>query len=207
MHVACRAGNLAALEEYIGEFESLESRAKAGNTPLLTACMHGQEAIVAFLLEKGAKPDVVNSVRNLEKRCFLLISWYFLLFLTAHSCLLLQAEESALFLLLACPERRTVSEKHFLNLMSTLVQACPDINRRKKTLMKLNLAKKKMVNKAFGAADTKVVAKPRLYQEEGTTVLHIASVQGLVAVVKMILEAGAEVNALLKVSLFSLMSS
>jgi len=72
--------------------------------------------------------------------------------------------------------------------------------------MMANIKIRKMVNKAFGATDTKVVAKPRLYQEEGTTVLHIASVQGLVAVVKMILEAGAEVNALLEVSLFSLYS-
>jgi len=62
LHVACRAGNLAAMEEYIGEFESLERSAK-GCTPLLTACMHGHEAIVAFLLEKGAKPDVVRWVR------------------------------------------------------------------------------------------------------------------------------------------------
>lgn len=104
-------------------------------------------------------------------------------------------------MLLACQQRCLVSEDHFLHLASTLVQSCPNINKSKRAVFKLNLAAKKP-NKVNGTVGPKAATAPRPYQEQGTTVLHIASIQGLDAVVKMILEAGADVNARVVVSVF-----
>lgn len=64
LHVASRAGNLPALEEYAGEFESLEGRDKRGRTPLLVACAFGHEAVATYLLQKGARTDVESQVRT-----------------------------------------------------------------------------------------------------------------------------------------------
>src|ERR1039457_6137376 len=55
---ASRAGDLAAVKTAIESGAALETKTPYGQTPLYLAAMNGHEAVVRFLLDKGASADV-----------------------------------------------------------------------------------------------------------------------------------------------------
>jgi len=78
LHAAARSGNLGAAEALLGHHADLEALstspllgqpgmklAGGGITPLMAAIMLGQEDMVRFLLEQGAKPETTN--RTLDR--------------------------------------------------------------------------------------------------------------------------------------------
>src|SRR5215469_11629966 len=69
---ASRSGDLAAVKAALENGATLETKTPYGQTPLYLAAMNGHEAVVRFLLDKGASSDVQDTFYKAPMLAFVL---------------------------------------------------------------------------------------------------------------------------------------